>query len=414
MVRDSEYRSWKHARLTVSMGFKLSDITVTFKETHKQIDPILWDDCFKAPQEGHFWYEALEASHLEDQFTFFYGLIEYENKPVGIIPAFVHNVPLSLVAPNFVAWPLKQLARIIPEVGYQRTFFVGSPCSDSGHIGLREGLNPSDFIQGIVAACEEKAKTLNAPMLVFKDFERADILNFHQATQDAGFFTMPSYPGTVVQIPQATLASYIQTLSSSHRHNLLKKLKRSKEKLPLTTTTVHSPSDAELEEILALFLQTYEKGATKFERLGLPFFRQISLAKESRFILQRDTTTGKLVTFMLGFVIGSRFINKFIGIDYARAGKTFLYFRLFEAAVETACSEGATEIQSGQTGYRAKLDLGHTLIPLYNHVKHKNKLVNLIYKKIGTQVTWKSLDTDLAFYLKAHPKAELISSLKPE
>jgi hypothetical protein len=114
---------------------------------------------------------------------------------------------------------------------------------------------------------------------------------------------------------------------------------------------------------------------------------------------------------MLGFVIGKRFINKFIGLDYSKAGKTYLYFRLFEAAVETACAEGLTEIQSGQTGYRAKLDLGHQLIPLYNLVRHQNKIIHFIYKKIGTQVTWKSLDTDLANYLKAHPEEELTSFL---
>jgi len=393
------------------MPLNPATLNIKFETTYQAISPEFWEACYPAPLEGYFWYKALEESKLEDQFTFYYGVISYEGKQIGIIPCFIHNVPLSLVAPDFVAWPLKQLARVIPQVGYQRTFFIGSVCSDSGKIGLRSGYLLSDFILSITQACEVKARELKAPMIVFKDFEKHDSLNVSKQLKDTPFFTLPSYPGTRVVISEGTKESYIQNLSSSHRHNLLKKLKRSKEILPLKTQVITSPSTKELEEIFKLFQQTYEKGSTKFERLELSFFEQISLAKQSRFILQREESTGKLVTFMLGFVIGKRFINKFIGLDYSKAGKTYLYFRLFEAAVETACAEGLTEIQSGQTGYRAKLDLGHQLIPLYNLVRHQNKIIHFIYKKIGTQVTWKSLDTDLANYLKAHPEEELTSFL---
>ena len=106
---------------------------------------------------------------------------------------------------------------------------------------------------------------------------------------------------------------------------------------------------------------------------------------------------------MLVFRIGDRVVNKFIGLDYSRAGQTYLYFRLFEAALGFAHATGARELQSGQTGYRAKLDLGHTLVPLFNLVRHKNPLSHAIYRAIGGRVTWSSLDADLAVFLRAHP-----------
>jgi hypothetical protein len=34
------------------------------------------------PAEGGWWYEALDQSGIEDQFTFFYGLIEDLSRPV--------------------------------------------------------------------------------------------------------------------------------------------------------------------------------------------------------------------------------------------------------------------------------------------------------------------------------------------
>ena len=148
-------------------------------------------------------------------------------------------------------------------------------------------------------------------------------------------------------------------------------------------------------------MQTYVRGRTKFERLGLRFFEQIREQEPASFILQRDQASGELVTFMLVFCIGDRAVNKFIGLNYPRGGNTFLYFRLFDAALDFAYARGAKELQSGQTGYRAKLDLGHRLVPLYNVFHHEQPLVHAVFRTIGRRVTWRSLDPDLATYLGA-------------
>jgi hypothetical protein len=110
-----------------------------------------------------------------------------------------------------------------------------------------------------------------------------------------------------------------------------------------------------------------------------------------------------MVAQMLCFVQGRHVINKFIGLDYERPREWSLYFRLWDATVEWAGGIGAIEIQSGQTGYRAKIEMGHTLVPLTNHCRHRNPLVHWIYAKVAATVSWHTLDPDLALYLKAHP-----------
>ena len=72
------------------------------------------------------------------------------------------------------------------------------------------------------------------------------------------------------------------------------------------------------------------------------------------------------------------------------------------AAVK-AYATGARELQSGQTGYRAKLDLGHGLVPLFNVFRHQHRLVHAVFGAIGRRVTWSSLDPELAAWLRAHP-----------
>src|ERR1700757_2459387 len=100
---------------------------VEFLEKATQIPNRLWDACFQPPAEGLWWYDALDQSGLEDQFTFFYGLIEHFGHPVGIAPGFVMDVPVEHVAPQKFLQLLRPVGKIVPSVLCQRTVFVGSP-----------------------------------------------------------------------------------------------------------------------------------------------------------------------------------------------------------------------------------------------------------------------------------------------
>jgi uncharacterized protein len=376
------------------------EIRVDFVGRAEEIDESFWRECFRDPLEGRFWYQTLEESGLEDQFVFFYGLIKIGGKSVGIAPCFLHDVPIALVAPPLVATVLTHLSKVFPRVGYQRTLFVGSPCSDEGTVGLLPGMKLAEVVPELGEAVRTKARQLKAPMIVFKDFRQGDLA----ALAGLGDYSPTvSYPGTAVPLPPSGKDAYYRSLAHTQRHNLLKKLRRSRELLSLETSIVKRPSAPELAEIFALFRQTYERGKTKFERLDLPFFARIMEQAPSQFILLRDQQSGALVAFMLVFRLGDRLINKFIGLDYGRGPKAYLYFRLFDAAIDYAYANSATEIQSGQTGYRAKLDLGHRLVPLFNVFHHENPLVHALFRAIGRRVTWQSLDSDLATFLRAHP-----------
>jgi hypothetical protein len=88
-------------------------------------------------------------------------------------------------------------------------------------------------------------------------------------------------------------------------------------------------------------------------------------------------------------------INKFIGIDYAQPKEGFLYFQLWRATVEYALSKGVRRIQSGQTGYDAKISIGHRFYALKNVCQHRNPLLHWIYKTVGGQLRWADLDPAL-------------------
>ena len=174
----------------------------------------------------------------------------------------------------------------------------------------------------------------------------------------------------------------------------------------MVNTTLQHPNIETMDEIFSLFWQTYEKGDTKFERLNRQFFDLISSYEHTYFVVLRELKSKKILSFMLCFKLGDHVINKFIGIDYAQPKEWFLYFRLWEAAVDWAYSVNAKYIQSGQTGYAPKIELGNDMVSLTNYCKHKNPLIHWIYSKVASTVNWDTLDEDLAIFVKAYPELQ--------
>lgn len=370
--------------------------SIDWKLASRELPPELWAACFPADREGLWWHQTFECAGLEDQFKFLYGVIRCGHEAVGIVPAFVFDVPMALSAPPMVAklirlldhGPLKRLTR-------QRTLFLGSVAAEEGVVGLLPPHRLVEVVAELHAAALRQAAAERAGLLVWKDFEECDTPALDRLVSPRGCFKIPSYPGTTVPLLPGGFEAYLAVLKASRRHQVKKKLKRGREQGALEVVVVQHPSAAVISEIFSLFLQTYAKGATKFERLGEEWFRQIATHDESYFILLREAG-GRTVAFMLCFKMGRRAVNKFIGIDYAfDAGQRYLYFQLFAAAYDWAATTGARQFQSGQTGYRAKLDLGNTLIPLHNYCQHRCYPLHRLLSAITSGLTWKTLDPNL-------------------
>jgi hypothetical protein len=378
---------------------------LTWHDRTSDIPRWLWDACFGPPKEGLFWFRALEAGKLEQQFAFLFGLLQQDGVAVGIIPAFLHDLSLDLVIPPAIARFVKPLARgPLRRLGYQRTLFVGNVAGEEGHIGLVPGHTLRASAPFIQSALRKKARALKAPMLVWKDFPSEVREALDEGLVTGGAFRIPSYPSTIIPLVRGGYAAFLATQRSDRRRKINSKLRRSANTYAVTTAVVARPDEDQLGEIFTLFQQTYLRGKTKFERLTPEYFHAIAECDESTFIVQRDATSGKMVAFMLMLNLGQRMINQFIGIDYGATSGGFPHFRLFAAAYDWACATPATVLQSGQTGYMAKLDIGHALVPLWNYCEHRNSAVNWIYRKGAAGIGWETLDDQLAEYLKAHPE----------
>ncbi|HEY2387300.1 MAG TPA: GNAT family N-acetyltransferase [Candidatus Binatia bacterium] len=374
----------------------MGEISLRWVASAAEIPPHLWAAAFRPPVEGDWWYRALERGRLEAQFRFAYGVLERGREPVGIVPTFQMDVPIDLLAPPIIAAALKIGGRAIPRLRFQRTLFVGSPCSDEGTVGLVEGHTLGLVVDTIQTAIEERARHLRASMIVWKDFPAEAAGPLDHLVRTRGLFRIVSFPGTRIALAGSSFDGYLGGLNHHKRYQLRRNLRRGKAALPTVMSIAVQPEEAVRREIFALFWQTYERGKTKFERLTPEFFAALAAEPVAHFVLLRERATGALVAFMLLFLLERRAINKFIGIDYRRGREGNIYFQLWEHAVQWAYDVGATELQSGQTGYAVKLDLGHELVPLTNYCTHRNPVLRYLFAAVASGVGWASLDKDLA------------------
>jgi hypothetical protein len=382
-------------------------LTVEFADSEADIPQDLWRECFPPPLEGRWWYAALESSGLGNQFTFLYAVVRDNGRPVGIAPLFTMHVDIGLVAPPLLRPLCSLLAAIAPSLTRPRILFVGSPCADEGTVGLLPGVDRAAAFRLLQDAIERKAEELSAAMIVWKDFPQSYAPEFDRLARECGLFALTSFPGAVADIPGARKENYLATLRSPRRTNLKRKLRRSAESFDAAVEIVREPDAATLGVLCGLFRQTRDRGAIKFEHLDYAFFEAIQRQDVAYFLILRDKSSCETVAFMLCFVVGDRVINKYIGLDYSRPRNWSLLFRLWDAAVDFAVACGATSIQSGQTGYASKILQGHRLVPLTNYCKHRNRLLHALCARLARSVSWRTLDRDLADYLRAHPSADM-------
>jgi uncharacterized protein len=136
------------------------------------------------------------------------------------------------------------------------------------------------------------------------------------------------------------------------------------------------------------------------------FWHFIAQQEVSHIIVLRDSITHKPVAFMAVFLPPGYAINKYIGMDYTRGKESYLFFRLWQEFVRFSQRNGVTILQSGPSAYRAKIDLGHALVPLSNFAKHKNPIIHFVFALVAKTINWSTLDPHLrVFVMSKGPKA---------
>ena len=342
-----------------------------------------WDALFGDIPEGHGFYKTLEESNLED-YSFCYAGLYRNGEAVLVAPLFVGDLDLGITVTGPISGIIGGIRKVFPRFLKVKTLFCGSPFGENGILGFAGGLGNDEkkaLIRALENAMDGYCRGKKIPMMVFKDHDGAFDAALSGALRSAGFFMVDSMPSAGMKIDFSSLEEYLKKLSGSTRKDLRRKIRNS-EKGDVKIKVVDNVEDT-IDEVYRLYLNTYEKGQMKFEKLSRDFFLNIArnLNPEVRFFLYY--CDGALSAFNLCFVHKDIFIDKFIGFDYGLSRKYGLYSLSWCRNIEWCLANGVKYYQVGQTDYAPKETLGGELTPLYAYVKHRNVVYNSFLKTLA-------------------------------
>ena len=350
---------------------------------HRSIEAIPREDWVRImgeEVEGYDYFRVLEKSALAG-FSFAYIDVLESGSRRLLAPVFWGDLDLCIGVEGVVAKFLKGLRRLSPRLLMFRTLFVGSPFGEHGQIGWAGPAceAPERYVSALLEACEQLSQEQELSFLLFKDFEPAAMKTL-ASLEDRRFIRGESFPNIVLPLDYPSMEAYVASLSANTRKELRRKVRKAEQQSTWRVELRHSVEDI-LDDVYALYLQTYDAGTVHFEKLTPDYFRQVGRlqAEQARFFL--FYAGERLVCFNLCFQQGTTLVDKFIGMDYAVARNLNLYFYTWHHNVQWCLAQGIRSYQVGQTDYEAKRQLGGRKSPLGYYARHRRPWLNALLRR---------------------------------
>ncbi len=352
-----------------------------------------WDVVFGEIPESYSFYRALENSDLAE-FSFYYLVIYRDDEIVLIAPLFLTDFNLDIAVEGRLSKVIGSIRKVFPRFLIFKTLFCGSPFGEHGVLGIRQDFKEGyKFIPLLLDGIKNFSTEINAPLAVFKDFLKQDTL-FLDVLMQKGYSRVESFPAVLLELNFSSFEEYLESLGSSTRKNLNKKLKQAQARGKIEVKVLKD-IESQIDQIFKLYENTYRGGATKFERLTKKFFLQVAhdLGSHARFFLYY--VDDRLAAFNLCFVYDNLLIDKFIGFDYDISNPYNLYFVSWAYNIRWCLDNSLRYYYPGQTDYEPKIRLGGKLIALYAYLRHKNMFINFLIKLLILLLKPDNFDEDI-------------------
>ncbi len=340
--------------------------TARFCDRLDEIGETVWENLFPASCENYGYFKTVEET-LSSQFKFSYLLLLREGSPVCIAPCFAYDYPLITTVEGFLKGPLSWLMNRFPRVCRPRTLFCGSPTGE-GRLGMGERID-RELLPDLLAGLESLAQRESADVVLFKDFP-SRFRDFLELSVGYGFCKIKSYPWVSLPLGFETFEDYLGSLSRATRKDLKRKF-RNAAHAKVSFEVASQPGDA-LDEICALYQNTYLKSDVRFETIPREFFLRLPENSPGRTVYFLWRLRGKLVAFDLCVVHNGTLIDEYIGFDYSVAYDLHLYYTTFRDIVVWCLKNGVKEYRSGALNYEPKKRLDFEFNPLDLYFKHSH------------------------------------------
>ena len=351
-----------------------------------------WEGVFPDILEGYDFYKTLDESRFE-QFSFYYIVVYDNNSAVAAAPCFSMRYSLDTSVNGTARRVFNYTKKFIPNVFSVKALICGMPMG-KGRIGMVKGKEDKKIVDAIFRKMEEIAKDERIKLIAFKDFSHS-YTNAFEALVENGFFKVDGLPYAEKALTFKTFEDYLKTLSSATRYDLRRKFKKVDGNIKIEMEIVDELKDDALLDVYRLYLQMLEKHEMIFEIVPIAFFKNMpkNMPGKAKVFLWR--IDNKIVAFLFCMVSGDVIMDYFLGLDYAVAHKYHLYFIKHRDVINWCIDNGIKRYAMGFSGYEAKRRLGFDFIPLRIYIKHRNRIMNQIFKLLLHFLKFENFDPDV-------------------
>jgi hypothetical protein len=334
-----------------------------------------WARCFQHVANDHRYYELTHES-LNHQFEHYYLLLQDRSGTTRAIqPFLIVDQDLATGLPGPIRSGLQQVRAKFPGTLFMRMLMVGCSAGE-GHL-VRDVQGDDGWVaRALGEALQPVARALRAPMIVFKDFPQL-YREPLAALRSHGYARVPSMPGSSLDLrPFTSFEDYLtKLLSKKTRKNLRLKYRQAAAGAK-TEMQVVSDVAPYIDEIFPLYQQVVQKSRYKFEELTKSYFLNLGRTMKDRTVFFIWRQNGRAVAFSSCVVHEGVLRDHYIGLDYAVALESHLYFVTWRDIFTWAIENGCHSYYSAPLNYEPKYHLRHDLVPLDLYVRTASDWLN--------------------------------------
>lgn len=363
-----------HAIDPAALRLKTSRGAAWVVDSVEKIPPAIRRAAFATRGKDLRYYEVLERS-LGEQFEHWYFILHDDpSDGWAVQPFFFVKQDLLAGLPQRLRSLFSGIRKIFPRFLTMRIQMIGCSAAEGELDHGGEWLAAA-----LLEAIEGFRPHAKAALVLLKDFPSSYRARLG-AFSSAGFQRAPSMPAATLTLDFASFEEFLMTrLSYAYRKNLRRKF-RALDAAPPIAMEVVTDATQHLEEIHALYLQTYHRSDFKFEQLTPEYFRMIGerIADRARYFIWRQE--GRLIAFNLCLVHEGTLYDLAVGMDYGIALDLHLYFVTWRDVIGWSLANGIRTYHTGPLNYDPKAHLRMVLAPQDLYARHNSALLNPIFK----------------------------------
>ena len=355
-------------------------VKVKIIESIKNIEKHEWNSIVGNDniQVCYDYLNAVESSSISD-YEYYYFLVYEKNELIASLPAFITNeFCLDTPLVGTIKQKCEAVRRFLPSFLKQRVLFCGCCIAEYNTFSIKEGANSKKVVEILLEEIEKLSKAKKTKLVIFKDFIKINS-DIRKALESSKYFGVYSLPSTFVEVGWDSFEIYLQNLKKKYRQNIRNKINQSSKSGAVEYEVLDNYDDIS-NELLDLYENTYLKAQVKFEKLEKDFFINLNNHMDNKTSVIVAKKDGKIIGFMLLVNSHDSCVNVRMGMDYECAHDHHLYYMLLYKNIDYAIQRNMKKLYLSQTTYRPKLELGAQLISLMGFIKHRNPVLNKIYK----------------------------------